>query len=266
MARYRHSINGNSGLGIGTTPSALIAHGINTTIVEIDPVVYEYARRYFNLPKKHNAVIADAVAYTSEQAQLGTKFDYIVHDVFTGGAEPISLFTVEFMQDLRSLLKPSGAIAIVSHKPHKVYDFLLTNLQNYAGDILLPSARLVIRTIKSVFPSCRIYRESAPPTAEELADEARDFTNMVIFCNNEDAKITFRKPLTADYLGSRSRELFLVPKFEIESTDFEIQDEDETLISRDDTNVRFAKWQEQSAVGHWNVMRTVLPDYIWEWY
>ncbi|KAL8635183.1 MAG: hypothetical protein Q9228_007303, partial [Teloschistes exilis] len=31
------------GLGIGTTPSALIAHGISTTILEIDPVVHDFA-------------------------------------------------------------------------------------------------------------------------------------------------------------------------------------------------------------------------------
>jgi len=35
-----------SGLGIGTTPSALMSHGIETTIVEIDPVVHEFATKY----------------------------------------------------------------------------------------------------------------------------------------------------------------------------------------------------------------------------
>lgn len=45
------------------------------------------------------------------------KYDYIVHDVFTGGAEPIELFTVEFLEGLKSLLKDDGAIAIVSAPP-----------------------------------------------------------------------------------------------------------------------------------------------------
>lgn len=104
----------NSGLGVGTTPSAFIAHGIDTTIVEIDPVVHHFATKYFDLPANHRSVISDAVAYASASVELGQKFDYIVHDVFTGGAEPIELFTYEFLTNLHSLLKPYGVIAIVS--------------------------------------------------------------------------------------------------------------------------------------------------------
>jgi spermidine synthase len=102
-------------LGIGTTPAALIAHGIDTTVVEIDPVVHEFALKYFQLPKTHTAVIEDAVSYTARLASEATaqRFDYIVHDVFTGGAEPTALFTLEFLQSLHALLTPSGVIAIV---------------------------------------------------------------------------------------------------------------------------------------------------------
>lgn len=102
------------GLGIGTTPAAFVKHGIKTTIVEIDPVVHKFATKYFALPPNHTAVIADAVSYASEQAKSGAKYDYVVHDVFTGGAEPVELFTLEFLQDLNSILKPGGVIAIVS--------------------------------------------------------------------------------------------------------------------------------------------------------
>jgi len=111
--------NVDSGLGIGTTPAALVAHGINTTVVEIDPVVHHFAEKYFQLPPNHTAVIEDAVSYTSRLAadEDGQRFDYIVHDVFTGGAEPIALFTLEFLQNLHKLLKPGGVIAIVSPIP-----------------------------------------------------------------------------------------------------------------------------------------------------
>lgn len=113
-------------MGIGTSPAAFIAHGIDTTIVEIDPVVHEFAMKYFHLPSKHTPVIEDAIAYTARLANdtAGRRFDYIVHDVFTGGAEPIPLFTLEFLQSLNSLLNPGGVIAIVSsiyrcHSNHK---------------------------------------------------------------------------------------------------------------------------------------------------
>ncbi len=94
-----------------------MAHGIETTIVEIDLIVYEYALKYFALPPSHKVVIKDAVSYAAELAQTEEKYDYVVHDVFTGGAEPVDLFTLEFLQDLNSILKPGGVIAIVSKTP-----------------------------------------------------------------------------------------------------------------------------------------------------
>lgn len=93
-----------------------MAHGIDTTIVEIDPVVHDFATRYFALPQNHTKVIEDAVTYASQLAQTSPapQFDYIVHDVFTGGAEPVELFTLEFLRDLHTVLKPGGVIALVS--------------------------------------------------------------------------------------------------------------------------------------------------------
>ncbi len=84
-------------------------------MVEIDPVVRNYAMEYFSLPENHIPEIEDAVKYAARTAKNAkVRFDYIVHDVFTGGAEPVDLFTTEFFHDLYSLLKPNGAIAIVS--------------------------------------------------------------------------------------------------------------------------------------------------------
>lgn len=121
----------DSGLGIGTTPAAFITHGIDTTIVEIDPAVHSFATKYFALPPNHTPVIADAVSYASETAKEGKQYTYIVHDVFTGGAEPVDLFTLEFIQDLHAMLAPWGVIAIVrSHlllRPFNWYPNLFSN-------------------------------------------------------------------------------------------------------------------------------------------
>ena len=105
----------NIGLGIGTCPGALIAHGINTTIVELDPVVYNFAVKYFGLPSNHTPIIGDAVHLVEDARarNLTTKYDYIIHDVFTGGTEPVELFTQEFLSGLKFLLKDGGVIAIV---------------------------------------------------------------------------------------------------------------------------------------------------------
>jgi spermidine synthase len=83
-------------------------------VVEIDPVVYEFAQKYFDLRENSPAAIADAVSYTADLVKQSKTYDYIVHDVFTGGAEPVDLFTLEFLQGLGDLLKDDGVIAIVS--------------------------------------------------------------------------------------------------------------------------------------------------------
>lgn len=235
------------GLGIGTTPAAFMKHGIHTTIVEIDPVVYDFANKYFNLPKNHLAVISDAVNYTAELAKKKQKYDYIVHDVFTGGAEPVELFTLEFIQDLNSILKPGGVIAI-----------------NYAGDLTLPATRIVVQTIRSVFPTCRIFRESeAPSVSLNSVDAVPDFTNLVIFCTNGASKVRFREPKETDFLGSGARQRFLVPQYEVNDSVFNEQESDGDLLRKNNTE-RFRIWQQRSATGHWYLMRTVLPSMIWE--
>jgi spermidine synthase len=94
-----------------------VAHGINTTVVELDPVVYQFAAEYFSLPAPHKVVIEDATAFVEKSTAAGgdhRKYDYIIHDVFTGGAEPIGLFTQEFLQGLKAMLTVDGVIAIVS--------------------------------------------------------------------------------------------------------------------------------------------------------
>ncbi|KAH9907312.1 S-adenosyl-L-methionine-dependent methyltransferase [Xylariomycetidae sp. FL2044] len=240
----------NIGLGIGTTPSALIAHGIDTTIVEIDPVVYEFAKKYFSLPSNHTAVIQDVVSWSKENmGNLESQYDYIVHDVFTGGAEPIALFTDDFLLSLKSMLKPNGVIAI-----------------NYAGDFTLPPLSIVVNTIRQVFPSCRVFRESPAPSAEKLAAEGRDFDNVIVFCrkssSDDDAPITFREPVEADYLRSLARRAYLVPKHEVDiESAFRPLEEVGTL--RVNETAKLAEWHDRGALGHWAVMRTVLPEEIW---
>ncbi|OAX82794.1 hypothetical protein ACJ72_02849 [Emergomyces africanus] len=233
------------GLGIGTTPTALVNHGINTTVVEIDPAVYRLAANYFSLPKNFTPVIQDAVRFVDEASKSTPtpRFDYIVHDVFTGGVEPVSLFTIEFMKGLRSLLKQDGVIAI-----------------NYAGDLSLPSSGLIVRTIKSAFQSCRIFRESEPPADTREGD----FTNMVIFCKLKDSRLEFRNPIDADFLGSMSRKMYLMPEFEIDAASFEKVEEGQQDVLAAGHVGDLVRWQSQSAAGHWGIMRTVLPAFIWE--
>ena len=80
--------------------------------------MHYFATKYFNLSSNHIAAIDDAVFYVDEKAcSHPSSYDYIIHDVFTGGAEPVTLFTLEFFEGLKSLLTDNGVVAIVRNPP-----------------------------------------------------------------------------------------------------------------------------------------------------
>ncbi|KAF2171904.1 hypothetical protein M409DRAFT_63445 [Zasmidium cellare ATCC 36951] len=261
------------GLGIGTAPKALVAHGIQTTVVELDPVVHDFATKYFDLPANHTAVIQDAVSWVQDEVTANDsmkKYDYIIHDVFTGGTEPLALFNAHFLSNLHALLTPNGVIAI-----------------NYAGDLSLPLTNTILNTISHVFASqCKLYRDS-PREKDALpneVDQDSDFLNLVIFCRNAPGPITFRNPRRADYLGSKSRQYYMLPKPEHEIPFPSQQQQQQTGARSSDASYsapqqqqegqprilalgdegRFAKEQGRSAVRHWRIMRKVVPDGVWD--
>ena len=235
------------GLGIGTLPKAFLAHGINTTIVELDPVVHEFATTYFNLPTNHTAKIRDAVPWVNSSASpAGPRYDYIIHDVFTGGAEPLSLFTDNFLANLRTLLAPAGLIAL-----------------NYAGDLSMPLTTKVLTTITRAFDGrCKIYRDTPPATSDSKAAVNEDFTNIIVFCRNTPGPITFRAPRPADFLGSKSREHYMLPDPSLEIPVPAADANFEALQPGDES--KWSSHQAASATKHWHVMRRVIPAAVWE--
>ena len=86
---------------------------MNVTTLELDAGVTALARAHFGFGHAERVIHGDAVATAADLADQGARFDMIVHDVFTGGAEPAALFTPAFLATLRTLLAPGGRIAIV---------------------------------------------------------------------------------------------------------------------------------------------------------
>ncbi|KAF2858915.1 S-adenosyl-L-methionine-dependent methyltransferase [Piedraia hortae CBS 480.64] len=221
------------GLGAGTAPKALYAHGIDTTVVEVDPVVGRFARGYFGLPMGVRLEVADAKRWVRRRADAEEGgFDYIVHDVFTGGAEPEGLFGEEFLGMLRGLMAPDGAVAVL-----------------YAGRLEQEMTQRVLRTVYKVWEEqCRLFRDGD--------GEEGDFMNLVVFCRNKPgAEVRFREPTERDYLGSRMRRKYLVPREEWER-EFPAADG----VGEGDVKAQ----QEENALRHWWMMRDMIPAALWE--
>lgn len=105
-----------SGLGTGISATAFNRHGISTTIVEIDPAVYDAARRYFGLPDPGagRIFLEDARNWVSRRERTAALFDFVVHDCFSGGGVPEHIYTLEFWNNLSTLVEPGGTVVVVS--------------------------------------------------------------------------------------------------------------------------------------------------------
>jgi hypothetical protein len=120
------------GLGIGVSAKTLIDSGVEVDVVEIDPVLYKYAIDYFELPHPKNVYVKDARLFLAERSE--SKYDYIIHDVFSGGVVSPNLFSVEALLLAKRLLLPNGVFAV-----------------NFVGKLDSLASKSVTATLQRVF-------------------------------------------------------------------------------------------------------------------
>ncbi|EPQ59134.1 hypothetical protein GLOTRDRAFT_54861 [Gloeophyllum trabeum ATCC 11539] len=254
-AREEHQKALIIGLGAGVAATSLIRHGINTTIVEIDSAVYDVARKFFGLPDPGpgQVFLEDAKRWVKRQQSLPAEekqlYDIIIHDCFSGGSVPAQIFTVEFWEGLKKLTKPDGVVAV-----------------NFAGKINGNASRAILATLQRSFPTCRAFHDSTTEVSEEQMKTT--FLNLVFFCTALPGPLTFREPKESDYDFSYLRHHIFTTSREVDLslvTEGLGAEEEAQYVLTDKKN-KLAKWQEESALEHWKVMREVLPDIFWETY
>src|SRR5262249_47235715 len=97
------------GLGPGLLCKELSLSGIEVSAVELDPRVFDVARRYFAFPKRIPVFVQDARDYLHHSTKT---YDLIFLDTFAGEATPWHLMTLEAMTDIQSRLNPGGRLII----------------------------------------------------------------------------------------------------------------------------------------------------------
>lgn len=235
------------GLGIGVTADGFNKHGVDLSISEIDPVVFKYATQYFGSPLPTSLKLKDARRAVKEwNLEIGNeedKYDYIIHDVFTGGGVPSRLFTSEAWEDIKYSLKSNGVLAV-----------------NFAGIASSKASNMVIGTLLNSFPQCRAFSDRTIP---ETSDE---FINMVVFCTKfteNEKPLEFRSMNENDHLNSilRNKILNTFKSNEINLNSYKSDNVDDLLYDYNHKNLDNV--QVGSAKHHWEVMRQVLPDQAW---
>jgi hypothetical protein len=196
------------------------------------------------------------------QRRRSQLYDYIIHDVFTGGAVPSSLFTESFWSSLLTLLHPSGGVAI-----------------NFAGSLSSPSSKYILSTLLTSFPHCRAF-EDRPSTHTDpdsnATSDPEGFKNLVVFCTASWFNpVKFRDPLPADFLpsgpspGIRKRVFSRYKGDEVDLSPFAFGEdswsrrEKERWMFRKGMESVVEREQRGEVEMHWETMRGVLPDEVW---
>jgi len=132
------------GLGGGTL-SRMLAHYIgraNVVSIELDPKVFELAKRYFAFREsdRNKVVVSDGRVYVKRALRRDSpRFDLILLDAYRGGYIPEHLTTKEFLMECVRLLRPGGLVVSNLRTDIETYDYQR-------------------RTMNAVFPSCDAFR------------------------------------------------------------------------------------------------------------
>lgn len=168
-------------IGLGAGHMAMVLHeryGIVVDTLEIDPAVAEAARAYFGHKPSGRSIIGDA---RYEIRHLHGPYDLIIHDCFTGGAEPAHLLTVETLKQLKGLLSDQGILAV--------------NFVGFSEDPTNVPLASVARTIEQVFPELSVY----------ISEPGDDFNDFIFLAGNRAFDLTSKSllPDQANWLGNR---------------------------------------------------------------
>jgi len=168
------------GLGIGNAVKVFNKFSIVSDVVEIDPVVVEFARKYFGFATEGEVHTEDALMYLG--GDLGNKlgyYDIVVHDVFSGSVEA-RLYTSDILKKIDSLLNHNGILVL-----------------NYVGKKDSPATLSVFRTLSAIWEHVRCFTDVLKE------DENYPIGNLVFFASHK--KITFGTPAPEPGLHKYSR-------------------------------------------------------------
>ncbi|KAJ1339687.1 hypothetical protein BSLG_005720 [Batrachochytrium salamandrivorans] len=217
--------------------SVTTALQLGLDIVELDPVVYDYAKSYFNLSTSCLAHIGDGRHFIDHVATPAS-YDYVLHDVFTGGVVPGNLFTIEAVTAIKRILKPNGIMAL-----------------NYIGSIQGNATQAVLATLLAVFPHIQGYVESRE--AMEVSDA---MYNMVLFASQ--TPIEFSEATAQDMQVGGIYAQMLARFKQLRLPDTMVNKKDDLKAITDRYNP-LATLQADSALQHWKVMRQLFSVKFW---
>jgi predicted membrane-bound spermidine synthase len=220
------------GLGIGSLPTVLERRGVRADVVEIDPAVVRFARTYFGFSTRGETFVEDARTFLRRSDR---RYDFIVHDTFTGGTTPEHLLSLEVIARIHELLRPGGVLAL--------------NFVGYQDGPNAEATWAVARTLRAVFPKVRTFRDSAP------SDRPDSPTNLIFFASDD--ALEFLIPPNARFENSLCEQVLR----SFQNWEVLTQVPNGPLIT-DGLNP-LARLQIAVAEAHFYAMNELLPIAVW---
>ena len=200
--------------------------------MEIDPAVVRFAGQYFSFKTEGEVLVEDARTFLQ---RTDRRYDIIVHDTFTGGSTPEHLLSVEVLQRARALLRANGLFVL--------------NFAGYQDGPRAEGTWAVARTLRSVFPVVRAFRDSSP------SERPSTPTNIVFFASA--ATLDFSIPANAQFENAGCEKVLRSFK----AWEILLRVPDGPVIT--DAWNPLARMQLASAEEHFKAMNELLPLEVW---
>ena len=142
------------GLGAGMVVAELEGQGVRTDVVEIDPAVFDFAERYFNVQISGQKVAQDARYFLQQGTQ---RYDLVVLDVFSGDITPGHLVSLEALQLVNDRVADNGMLAI-------------NLIGDPAGENFVTAS--IVRTLNQVFDQVHVFVTADPETHRGITNFA----------------------------------------------------------------------------------------------
>lgn len=162
------------GLGGGSLPRALAATlpATHIDVVEIDPAVTRVARRYFQFTPATNTAVfeEDGRAFVKRAVRTGKTYDLVMLDAYDHEYIPEHLLTREFLQEVKSLLKPGGIVAANTFSSSRLYDSESVTYRAVFGEFYnLKMANRIIIASNGTLPSLATLQQNSDAFAGAFA-------------------------------------------------------------------------------------------------
>ncbi len=162
------------GLGGGVMPMALRAIDAEMHIdtVELDPAVLKVARSHFGYREdaRLHSHVADARVFVRQQRRAKAQYDLVLIDAFDKDYIPEHLLTREFLQQVQSLLTPSGVLAANTFATGKLAQHEAATYQAVFGRLYqvdMDGGNRILLAGRNALPT-RLCCTNSPATAGRL--------------------------------------------------------------------------------------------------